>query len=88
MNTYVFDQGWQKEHDRLAGIESLYDSYSTHRLAGLGVREGWDCLEVGFGAGQALRGVAVVQGLDSGQPVVLLLPALVKDVGVHARPPL
>jgi len=51
MNTYVFDQGWQKEHDRLAGIESLYDSYSTHRLAGLGVREGWHCLEVGFGAG-------------------------------------
>ena len=41
MNTYVFDQGWQKEHDRLAGIESLYDSYSTQRLAGLGVREGW-----------------------------------------------
>ena len=34
MTTYVFDQGWQKEHDRLAGIESLYDSYSTQRLAG------------------------------------------------------
>jgi len=51
MNTYVFDQGWQKERDRLAGIESLYDSYSTRCLAGLGVREGWRCLEVGFGAG-------------------------------------
>jgi len=51
MNTYVFDQGWQKEHDRLAGIKSLYDSYSTQRLAGLGVRDGWHCPEVGFGAG-------------------------------------
>jgi SAM-dependent methyltransferase len=51
MNTYVFDQGWQKEHDRLVGIESLFDSYSTQRLAGLGVREGWQCLEVGCGAG-------------------------------------
>jgi methylase of polypeptide subunit release factors len=51
MNTYVFDQGWPKERDRLAGIESLYDSYSTQRLAELGVGEGWQCLEVGFGAG-------------------------------------
>jgi len=51
MNTYVFDQGWQKERDRLAGIEFLFDSYSTQRLAGLGVREGWHCLEVGCGAG-------------------------------------
>ena len=34
-----------------AGIESLFDSYSTRRLADLGVSEGWQCLEVGFGAG-------------------------------------
>ena len=58
MNTYVFDQGWQKEHDRLAGIESLYDSYSTQRLAGLGVGEGWHCLEVGCGAGGVARWLA------------------------------
>jgi SAM-dependent methyltransferase len=51
MNTYVFDQGWQKERDRLAGIECLFDSYSTQRLADLGVSDGWQCLEVGFGAG-------------------------------------
>jgi hypothetical protein len=41
MNTYVFDQGWQKERDRLAGIESSFDSYSTQRLAELGVSDGW-----------------------------------------------
>jgi SAM-dependent methyltransferase len=51
MNTYVFDQGWQQERERLVGIESLFDSYSTQRLAGLGVSDGWHCLEVGFGAG-------------------------------------
>ena len=51
MNTYVFDQGWQKERDRLAGIEALFDGYSTQRLADLGVSDGWHCLEVGFGAG-------------------------------------
>ena len=38
MNQYVFDQGWEKERDRLAGIEFLSDSHSTQRLAALGVR--------------------------------------------------
>jgi SAM-dependent methyltransferase len=51
MSTYVFDQGWQKEHDRLRGLESLFDKYSITHLADLGVSEGWQCLEVGFGAG-------------------------------------
>src|SRR5215472_9140035 len=51
MHEYAFAQGWEKERDRLAGIESLFDSYSTRRLAGRGVSEGWRCLEVGFGAG-------------------------------------
>jgi SAM-dependent methyltransferase len=51
MNTYVFDQGWEKERGRLVGIETLFDSYTTRRLADLGVRDGWHCLEVGFGAG-------------------------------------
>jgi len=51
MNTYLFDQGWQKERDRLRGIESLFDGYSAQRLADLGVGDGWRCLEVGFGAG-------------------------------------
>jgi SAM-dependent methyltransferase len=51
MNTYVFDQSWHKERARLAGIESSFDSYSTRRLADLGVSDGWQCLEVGFGAG-------------------------------------
>jgi SAM-dependent methyltransferase len=51
MSTYTFDQGWEKERERLGGIESLFDEYSTQRLAALGVSEGWQCLEIGFGAG-------------------------------------
>ncbi len=41
MNKDVFDQGWQRERDRLAGIESLFDSHSKQRLAELGVSDGW-----------------------------------------------
>jgi SAM-dependent methyltransferase len=51
MNTYVFDQAWQKERDRLTAIESLFDPASRRLLAGLGVAPGWQCLEVGCGAG-------------------------------------
>jgi 2-polyprenyl-3-methyl-5-hydroxy-6-metoxy-1,4-benzoquinol methylase len=54
-NTHVFDHSWQRERDRLRGIESLPDS-STRRIpADRGVRPGWSCLEVGRGAG----GVAI-----------------------------
>ena len=51
MSTYVFDQGWQKERDRLAAIGALHDRDTTQRLADLGVTDGWLCLEVGFGGG-------------------------------------
>jgi len=51
MNTYIFDPGWQKECDRLRGMETLFDRYTTQCLLDLGVSEGWQCLEVGCGAG-------------------------------------
>jgi SAM-dependent methyltransferase len=50
-NTYVFDQAWQQERDRLRSLEELFDAASRRYLAGLGVGPGWRCLEVGCGAG-------------------------------------
>src|SRR5262249_21391816 len=49
VSTYVFDQAWQKEHDRLSALESLYDRASRRHLGALGVGDGWRCLEVGAG---------------------------------------
>jgi ubiquinone/menaquinone biosynthesis C-methylase UbiE len=51
MSTYVFDQAWQKERDRLGALQSLFDGPSRRLLADLGVGAGWRCLEVGGGAG-------------------------------------
>jgi SAM-dependent methyltransferase len=51
VSKYVFDAAWQREHDRLHGLEELFDGSTTARLAALGVTEGWRCLEVGVGAG-------------------------------------
>ena len=51
VSEYVFDQAWERERDRLRGLELLYDGATTRFLAELGVTEGWGCLEVGCGAG-------------------------------------
>jgi SAM-dependent methyltransferase len=51
VGTYVFEQSWQHERDRLTALEDLYDANTTARLAALGVDECWRCLEVGCGAG-------------------------------------
>ena len=51
MSSYVFDQTWRKERDRLGSLEYLFDGASRRLLADLGVGEGWQCLEVGCGAG-------------------------------------
>jgi SAM-dependent methyltransferase len=50
-SSYVYDQAWQQERDRLRALEDLFQEATTRRLADLGVREGWRCLEVGCGAG-------------------------------------
>src|SRR5215211_4714452 len=55
MTTYVYDQAWRREHERLRALEDLFDAASVGRLAALGVGEGWRCLEVGAGAGGVAR---------------------------------
>lgn len=58
MSTYVFDQAWQKERDRLGALESLFDGSSRRLLGDLGIDEGWHCLEVGCGGGSLARWLA------------------------------
>lgn len=51
MSTYVYDQGWQQERERLAGIEALWDPGTIRLLESLGVSGDWRCLEIGGGGG-------------------------------------
>jgi SAM-dependent methyltransferase len=50
-STYVFDQAWQKELERLRSLEALFDPASQQHLVARGLGPGWHCLEVGCGAG-------------------------------------
>jgi SAM-dependent methyltransferase len=56
--SYVFDQAWHHERQRLQSIEELFDPASRWHLEALGVADGWDCLEVGCGAGGVARWLA------------------------------
>ena len=52
---YTLDNTWEKAHQRLTLLESVYDPGTISRLTALGVGAGWRCLEVGAGAGSITR---------------------------------
>ena len=64
MSTYVFDQAWQRERDRLRSLERLFGAYSRRSMSDLGVGPGWRCLEVGCGAGGVALWLADQVGQD------------------------
>jgi SAM-dependent methyltransferase len=51
MTSYVMDNAWQGERQRLAVLEADYDPGTIRHLEARGVGEGWRCWEVGAGGG-------------------------------------
>jgi SAM-dependent methyltransferase len=51
VSTYIFDNGYRDERERLAGLEAIYDPGTFRSLSDLGVGPGWRCWEVGAGGG-------------------------------------
>ena len=49
--TYVMDNAWQEERQRLAALEARYDSGTIRHLEAIGVGKGRRCWEVGAGGG-------------------------------------
>lgn len=56
--TYAYDQAWEKERERLAGIEAVWDPGTTRVIESLPIREGWRCLEIGAGGGSIAQWLA------------------------------
>ena len=61
-NAYIYDQAWEQERDRLAGLSAQFDPVTVRHLAAVGVAPGWRCLEIGAGAGSIARWLASVVG--------------------------
>ena len=57
-DSYVFDPDWDKETERLATNEAIWDPGTFERFARIGVDAGWHCLELGAGSGSAARELA------------------------------
>jgi hypothetical protein len=55
MGAYVFDNSWEKERVRLAGIEAMLDPGTRRNLDAVGVGAGWTCLEIGGGGGSIVQ---------------------------------
>jgi SAM-dependent methyltransferase len=61
---YVYDQGWEHERARLAGIEALWDPGTQALLARHGARPGARVLEAGAGGGSVVEWLAGQVGVD------------------------
>lgn len=62
--TYAFDQEWQEERRRLAGMEELWDPGTASAIEALGIAPGWRCLEVGAGSGSVAAWLAEQVGTE------------------------
>ena len=55
LGAYVFDNSWEKERERLAGLEVALDPGTTRHMTEIGVGPGWTCLEVAGGGGSIAK---------------------------------
>ncbi len=63
MSDYIFtDTQHTSELERLQAIEQVFDPATRRRLQATGVTTGWQCLEVGAGAGSITRWLAEIVG--------------------------
>ena len=59
MSHYIFaEAAEQREYERLRLIEKAFDPTTQRRLLATGIQPGWQCLEVGAGAGSISRFLA------------------------------
>ena len=88
--SYLLDNTWENELERLRLLESVWDPGTTHRLAGLGVGAGWRCLELGAGGGSITRWLCDRVGPTGAVTAVDLEPRFVEaeprpNLDVHRR---
>jgi SAM-dependent methyltransferase len=64
LTDYLYPHTWEREHDRLAAIEHLWDPGTIAGLERCRIGPGWRCLEAGAGSGSIARWLAHRVGPD------------------------
>lgn len=88
--SYVLDNTWANELERLRLLEAVWDPGTTARLAAIGVGAGWRCLELGAGAGSITRWLCDRVGPTGAVTAVDLEPRFVEaeprpNLEIHRR---
>lgn len=78
--SYLYDQRWEHERARLAGLAAQFDATTIRHLDALGVAPGWHCLEVGAGAGSIARWLAAAVGRSGRVVATDLDPRFLADL--------
>ncbi|MFI5954029.1 class I SAM-dependent methyltransferase [Cryptosporangium sp. NPDC051539] len=60
--SYIYDQQWEQERARLAGLAAIFDATTIRHLTAAGVAEGRHCWEVGAGTGSIASWLASAVG--------------------------
>ena len=55
---YLLDNAGDQVPDRWTALAALFDEPTFRRLREIGIRPGWDCLEIGAGGGSVARWIA------------------------------
>ena len=81
MSGYSLDNTWNQASQRLALLEGQLDPISQRRLTGLGVGDGWQCLEVGGGGGSLTRWLCDQVGPTGRVLATDIEPRLLEQIG-------
>lgn len=57
-NGYLLDNAGDQVPARWAALAAMFDEPTFRTLRGVGIRPGWDCLEIGAGGGSVARWIA------------------------------
>jgi SAM-dependent methyltransferase len=77
---YVFDHtNDQKELSRLRAIESVFDPPTKNRLNSTGLGKGWQCLELGPGAGSIMNWLGERVGTEGQVTAVEINPRFLRE---------
>ncbi len=85
-NSYVFaEAAEQREYERLRLIEKAFDPATQRRLLQTGIQPGWQCLEVGAGAGSIARFLAEKVGAKGRVITADIAPRFVGELPDNAE---
>lgn len=86
MSHYIFaEAAEQREYERLRLIEKAFDPATQRRLLATGIQSGWQCLEVGAGAGSIARFLAEKVGAEGRVVAADIAPRFVGELPDHAE---